>query len=143
MTPIIRGRDLEIAKFINDDVEGFSHTEFKFSSSVAMICDDRLFWSKTMSKKTVFDFLSKAARDEQLKSKLQDTTTPHGLVTVGSEAGYDFSTEHVDDALTELKQKPGFFKFLAEAALEIFSPDGDNYPATGVQPFSGDPNPKL
>lgn len=96
-----------------------------------------------MSKETVFDFLSKAARDENLKLKLQSAATPRELVGMGSEAGYEFSAEHVDEALTELKQKPGFFKFLAEAALEIFSPNDDNYPATGMQPFSGEPNSKF
>lgn len=96
-----------------------------------------------MSKKNVFDFLSNAARDEKLKLKLQNTTTPHELVGIGSEIGYEFSAEHVDEALIELKQKPGFFKFLAEAALEIFSPDGDDYPATGMQPFSGEPHSKF
>ena len=94
-----------------------------------------------MSKENVFGFLSKAANDEQLKAQLKMTSTPDEVVGVGSQAGYEFSSEHVDDALTELKQKPGFFGALAEAALELFSPEHDNYPATGVQPFTGDPNP--
>lgn len=96
-----------------------------------------------MSKKNVFDFLSAAARDEQLKQQLEETSTSSDLVGMGSSAGYEFSAEHVDEALTELQQKPGFFKVLAEAALELFSPDHDDYPATGMQPFSGEPNPKA
>ncbi|MEO1404709.1 MAG: hypothetical protein AAFV72_26155 [Cyanobacteria bacterium J06635_1] len=60
---------------------------------------------------------------------------------VGNQAGYKFSSEHVDEVLTELKQKRGFFGALAEAVVELFSPEHDDYPATGVQPFSGDPNP--
>lgn len=94
-----------------------------------------------MSKKNVFDFLSAVARDENLKQQLQKTVTPSELVGMGNNAGYDFSTEHVDEALTELQHQPGFFKHLAEAALEIFSSDHDDYPATGIQPFSGEPNP--
>ena len=31
------------------------------------------------------------------------------------------------------------FVFLAEAVYRIFSPHDDLYPATGLQPFSGDP----
>lgn len=94
-----------------------------------------------MSKKNVFEFLSKAVQDEQLKQKLHNTATSSELVNVGNEAGYEFSTEHVDEALTELKQQPGFFQHLVEAALELFSSDHDNYPATGIQPFSGEINP--
>ncbi|MEO0457809.1 MAG: Nif11-like leader peptide family natural product precursor [Cyanobacteria bacterium P01_A01_bin.114] len=94
-----------------------------------------------MSKKNVLSFLFKAAKDEQLKTKLQTTSTQDEVVTVGNRAGYDFSSEHVDEALAELKQKPGFFGALAEAAIELFSPARDDYPKTGVQPFSGDPNP--
>jgi hypothetical protein len=28
--------------------------------------------------------------------------------------------------------------YLLEAALEVFSPDHDDYPATGIQPFGGE-----
>ncbi|MEM8807878.1 MAG: Nif11-like leader peptide family natural product precursor [Cyanobacteria bacterium P01_G01_bin.38] len=94
-----------------------------------------------MSKKNVLSFLSKAAKDKQLKAQLKTTSTPDELVGVGNQAGYEFSSEHVDEVLTELKQKPGFFGALAEAVVEVFSPEHDDYPATGVQPFSGDPNP--
>jgi hypothetical protein len=30
-------------------------------------------------------------------------------------------------------------QFLTEGASEIFSPDRDEYPKTGVQPYDGDP----
>ena len=95
-----------------------------------------------MSKENVLNFLTKAAEDEQLKAQLKTVSTQDGLVGAGNQAGYDFSHEHVDEALTELKQKPGFFGALAEAVLELFSPSHDNYPAIGVQPFTGDPNSK-
>ncbi|MEO1444736.1 MAG: Nif11-like leader peptide family natural product precursor [Cyanobacteria bacterium J06635_11] len=95
-----------------------------------------------MSKKNVFSFLSKAAKDETLKAKLGNAASPDELVSVAKQTGYDFSSEHVDEALDELKQRPGFFGMLAEAAVEIFSPHDDNYPATGVQPYSGEPATK-
>ncbi|HEY9639671.1 MAG TPA: hypothetical protein V6C57_04265 [Coleofasciculaceae cyanobacterium] len=31
------------------------------------------------------------------------------------------------------------FEYISDAALKIFSPTQDDYPATGVQPFKGDP----
>lgn len=95
-----------------------------------------------MSKKNVFSFLSKAAKDNQLKEKLKNASSQDELVGVAQQTGYDFSSEHVDEALNDLKQQPGFFGMLAEAALEIFSPHDDDYPATGMQPYSGDPNPR-
>ena len=94
-----------------------------------------------MSKENVLNFLSKAAVDERLKAQLKTTSTQNDVVGVGNQAGYEFSSEHVDEALAELKEKPGFFGALAEAVIGIFSPTHDDYPETGVQPFSGDPNP--
>ena len=96
-----------------------------------------------MSKKNVFSFLSKPAKDDTLKAKLNKAASPDELVSVAEQTGYNFSSEHVDEALNELKQKPGFFGMLAEAALEVFSPHTDDYPATGVQPYSGEPNSKA
>ncbi|MBE9078250.1 Nif11-like leader peptide family natural product precursor [Romeria aff. gracilis LEGE 07310] len=94
-----------------------------------------------MSKKNVFNFLAKAAQDQNLKNQLETTSTPEEVVGVGNQAGYEFSSQHVDEALADLKQQPGFFGVLAEAVIELFSPDHDDYPVSGVQPFSGDPNP--
>ncbi|MEM6500592.1 MAG: hypothetical protein AAF685_02010 [Cyanobacteria bacterium P01_C01_bin.89] len=36
----------------------------------------------------------------------------------------------------------GATRYLLEATARLFSPSDDNYPATGMQPFSGDPNHK-
>ena len=91
-----------------------------------------------MSKENVLHFFTKAAKDEHLITQLQKTSTQDELVGVANEAGYDFSSEHVDQALNDLKEQPGFFGALAEAVLRIFSPTEDDYPETGVQPFSGD-----
>lgn len=33
---------------------------------------------------------------------------------------------------------PETLKYLLEAAMEVFSPDTDNYPNIGIQPFSGE-----
>jgi len=33
-------------------------------------------------------------------------------------------------------------RYIASAVTRIFSPTDDNYPATGVQPFEGDPAEK-
>ncbi|PZD70940.1 hypothetical protein C1752_08715 [Acaryochloris thomasi RCC1774] len=95
-----------------------------------------------MSKDNVLNFLSKAAEDEHLKAKLETTASQDEVVGVANQAGYEFSTEHVDEMLTELKQKPGFFGMLSEAVAELFGPVHDDYPATGVQPYGGDSNPK-
>ncbi|BAZ46116.1 hypothetical protein NIES4102_31450 [Chondrocystis sp. NIES-4102] len=34
------------------------------------------------------------------------------------------------------------FKYLIEAVLEVFSPNHDDYPVIGVQPFSGEIRPE-
>ncbi|MGJ3251013.1 MAG: Nif11-like leader peptide family natural product precursor [Elainellaceae cyanobacterium] len=93
-----------------------------------------------MSKEKVLQFFTKAAEDEQLKRELQSVTSKDELVGLGQKEGFQFSPDHVEDAIDELKQQPGFFRTLAEAVLEIFSPEHDNYPTTGTQPFSGEPN---
>lgn len=93
-----------------------------------------------MSKDNVFKFFTKAAKDEQLKDKLQTVKDQSELVNLGNQEGFEFSSEHVEEALTDLKQKPGFFRALADAVFSVFSPAHDDYPSIGVQPFSGDPN---
>jgi predicted ribosomally synthesized peptide with nif11-like leader len=93
-----------------------------------------------MSKETVLGFLAKAAEDEELKDQLQTVTTSDELTDLAKKEGFEFSPENVEEAITELKQTPGFFRTLAEAVLEIFSPSRDDYPAIGVQPFTGDPS---
>lgn len=95
-----------------------------------------------MSKENVLSFLTDATKDEKLKLQLEETASPDELVGVANEAGYEFSSQQVDEVLNDLKTQPGFFGALAEAVLEIFSPNHDDYPATGMQSFSGEPNPK-
>ncbi len=93
-----------------------------------------------MSKDNVYQFFTEAAQKEQLKEQLQEVSSQAELVNLGNQQGYDFSEEHVNEALAELQQKPGFFGKLAEAMFAVFSPSHDDYPAIGVQPFSGDAN---
>lgn len=40
--------------------------------------------------------------------------------------------------ILEMPQK--VFRYITSAAARIFSPSDDDYPATGVQPFEGEPN---
>ena len=96
-----------------------------------------------MSKDNVFRFFTKAAEKEPLQEKLQSVASPQELVKLGKEEGFEFSSEHVGEAVRELQHKPGFWSKLAEAALAAFSPAHDNYPNIGVQPFSGDPNDSI
>lgn len=94
-----------------------------------------------MAKEKVIQFLGEAAKNQDLKDKLQTVKNQDELTKLAQEEGFDFSTEHIDEALDELKQKPGFFGKLAEAIAEVFSPDHDNTPPSiGVQPYSGDSN---
>ena len=96
-----------------------------------------------MSKDNVFRFFTKAAQKEPLQEKLQVVASPEELVNLGKEEGFEFSSEHVGEVISELQQKPGFWGKLAEAAVAAFSPAHDNYPHIGVQPFSGDPNESI
>ncbi|MEM8778151.1 MAG: Nif11-like leader peptide family natural product precursor [Cyanobacteria bacterium P01_G01_bin.49] len=94
-----------------------------------------------MAKEKVIQFLSEAAKNQDLKGKLQTVKNPDELATLGQKEGFEFSSENVDEALDVLKKKQGFFSKLAEAIAEAFSPDHDNVPpAIGTQPYSGDSN---
>ncbi|MEL4895406.1 Nif11-like leader peptide family natural product precursor [Crocosphaera sp. Alani8] len=95
-----------------------------------------------MAKEKVIQFLGEAAKNQDLKDKLQTIKNQEELTSLAKEEGFEFSVEHIDEAFNELKQQPGFFGKLAEAIAEAFSPDHDNIPPSiGVQPYSGDSNP--
>jgi len=94
-----------------------------------------------MSKEKVLQFFSEAANNPEIKDKLQTVSSQEDLADLGKSEGFEFSSEHVDAVIADLKTQPGFFGKLVEAALEIFSPSHDDYPNIGVEPFSGDPNP--
>jgi len=94
-----------------------------------------------MSKDKVVEFFNEAAKNEQIKEKLQTVSSKDELAALGKKEGFEFSSEHVDEVISDLKEQPGFFGKVIEAFLEIFSPSHDDYPSVGVQPFTGDPNP--
>lgn len=95
-----------------------------------------------MAKEKVIEFLGEAAKNQDLKEKLNSVKSPDELTSLAKEKGFEFSSKNVDEALDELKQKPGFFGKLAEAIAEAFSPSHDNVPPSiGSQPYSGDANP--
>jgi predicted ribosomally synthesized peptide with nif11-like leader len=95
-----------------------------------------------MSKENALSFLQQAATDPELKSQVQGVEQPGDLVNLGETQGFTFSPDHVREVIPELKAQKGFFGDLVEAILELFSPSHDDYPATGVQPFSGDSQPR-
>lgn len=45
--------------------------------------------------------------------------------------------QNIFNAIVSVPQK--VIRYISSAAMRIFSPGDDNYPATGVQPFGGDP----
>ena len=38
-----------------------------------------------------------------------------------------------------IQQLEDSISYIAEAAIEVFSPNHDSYPMTGLQPFTGEP----
>lgn len=93
-----------------------------------------------MSKEDVVKFLEKIAANEKLKRKINVASDSDDFIAIGQEQGFNFSSNDLDEIIDELKKKPKFLGLMAEAALAIFSPTHDDYPATGTQPFYGDDN---
>lgn len=93
-----------------------------------------------MSKENALSFLQQAATNPELKSQVKGADQPGEVVNLGESQGFTFSPDHVREVIPELKERRGFFGDLVEAILELFSPSHDDYPSTGVQPFSGDPH---
>ncbi|HEY9640536.1 MAG TPA: Nif11-like leader peptide family natural product precursor [Coleofasciculaceae cyanobacterium] len=94
-----------------------------------------------MSKENVLELFARASTHPRLKSQLEAATSFAELVELGKEQGLAFSSDQVKDAIADVAvKKPGFLGVIAQAVLEIFKPSSDNYPISGVQPFTGDPN---
>ncbi|MFM7471945.1 MAG: Nif11-like leader peptide family natural product precursor [Nodosilinea sp. LVE1205-7] len=91
-----------------------------------------------MSKENALSFLRQAATNPELKSQIQQVEAAGELVNLGQIQGYEFSSENVREIIPVLKEQKGFLGDLAEAILELFGPTHDDYPATGVQAFTGD-----
>ncbi len=92
-----------------------------------------------MSKENALSFLEKAANDPNLKTQVKQTDRQEELVKLAESQGYTFAPEDMEQVIPALKDQTGFFGDLVEAVLELFGPTHDDYPSTGVQPFSGDP----
>lgn len=92
-----------------------------------------------MSKENALSFLEKAANDPNLKTQVKQAGKQEELVQLAETEGYQFAPEDVQQVIPALKAQSGFFGDLVEAILELFGPTHDDYPSTGVQPFSGDP----
>jgi predicted ribosomally synthesized peptide with nif11-like leader len=99
-------------------------------------------WSDNMSKENALSFLQKAATDPNLKTQVKQADQQEALVKLAEAEGYPFAPADVQQVIPTLKAQSGFFGDLVEAVLELFGPTHDDYPSTGVQPFSGDPPAK-
>jgi hypothetical protein len=53
------------------------------------------------------------------------------------------NSKRIQDSLKSIVLLPQkVVRYIAEAGVKIFSPTQDDYPETGVQPFTGDPGDK-
>lgn len=95
-----------------------------------------------MSKENALDFLKQAADNPDLSEQVKDAEHSDAVVDLAKQHGYEFSADDVKKAIPEIVERPGFFGELAKAVLELFGPTHDDYPATGVQPFTGEPGRK-
>ena len=93
-----------------------------------------------MSKEKALDFLKQAADSPDLTTQVKEADHPAKVVDLAKQHGYEFSTNDVQKAIPDIVEQSGFFGELAKAVLELFGPSQDNYPATGVQPFTGEPS---
>lgn len=92
-----------------------------------------------MSKENALSFLEKAAHNPELSTQVKQVEGQEELVKLAAAEGYAFGPEDLEQVIPALRAQKGFFGDLVEAVLELFGPTHDDYPATGVQPFSGDP----
>jgi hypothetical protein len=91
-----------------------------------------------MSNNPVLDFFKEAGRDETLGREVRATNDPGRLLEIAASRGYHFSRQELDDALRELHEHPNFFQRLAHAVLDVFSPNQEEPPSIGAQPFDGE-----
>jgi len=95
-----------------------------------------------MSKENALDFLKQAADRSDLSEQIKEADRTEEIVDLAKQHGFEFSEDDMKNAIPVIQEKPGFFGELAKAVLELFAPAHDNYPATGVQPFTGEPSRK-
>lgn len=54
--------------------------------------------------------------------------------------GYESSSNNVQQTQSDAKKRSGFWGELAKSVIALFSPAKDDYPDTGLQPFTGELN---
>lgn len=91
-----------------------------------------------MSKENALDFLKQAADNASLSNQVKEAEHKDAIVNLAKQHGYEFSEDDMKKAVPVIKERSGFFGELAKAVLELFAPAHDDYPATGVQPFTGE-----
>jgi predicted ribosomally synthesized peptide with nif11-like leader len=91
-----------------------------------------------MSKENAIDFLTQAADSPNLSDQVKEADRKEEIVDLAKQHGYEFSEDDMKKAIPAIQEKSGFFGELAKAVLELFGPTHDDYPATGVQPFTGE-----
>jgi predicted ribosomally synthesized peptide with nif11-like leader len=95
-----------------------------------------------MSKENALDFLKQAADSSALSDQVKEADHTAKIVDLAKQHGFEFSEDDMKSAIPVIQEKPGFFGELAKAVLELFAPAHDNYPATGMQPFTGEVSQK-
>ena len=95
-----------------------------------------------MSKEKALDFLKQAADSSALSEQVKAADQKAAVIDLAKQQGYEFSEDDMTKAVPAIQEKPGFFGELAQAVLELFAPAHDDYPATGVQPYTGMPTRK-
>lgn len=95
-----------------------------------------------MSKENALDFLKQAADSSTLSEQVKEADKQTEIVDLAKQHGFEFSEDDMKHAIPVIKEQSSFFGELAKAVLELFAPAHDDYPATGVQPFTGEPSRK-
>ncbi|MGD1943995.1 MAG: Nif11-like leader peptide family natural product precursor [Leptolyngbyaceae cyanobacterium] len=95
-----------------------------------------------MSKENALNFLKQAADSSALSEQVKSAEQKAKVIDLAKQHGYEFSEDDMTKAVPAIQEKPGFFGELAQAVLELFAPAQDDYPATGVQPYTGMPTRK-
>ena len=91
-----------------------------------------------MSKEKALAFLKQAADNSTLSEQVQGADKKTAIVDLAKQHGFEFSEDDMKRAIPAIQEQSGFFGELAKAVLELFAPAHDDYPATGVQPFTGE-----
>jgi predicted ribosomally synthesized peptide with nif11-like leader len=91
-----------------------------------------------MSKENALDFLKQAANDSLLSEQVKEADQKTEIVDLAKQHGFEFSEDDMQNAIPRIREQSGFFGELAKTVLALFAPAHDDYPMTGVQPFTGE-----